>query len=280
MQKLVYGAWSSIIAATQDGTLQSSSSNYFKALYAALDDMYDTVESSSGLKSMPTSTTFGSLLDAAFAPAKFNTNYDGDYFSFVFSTANRSLGNDMYQCYLRDQITNYACPSFNDLSAQWVYYNDDFPGGSGDINLKNGYITLINYLSSSLNAAKQIRLNEIVTNIEYALAAKSAGNITVTSLNNLTGKVTIYKCKQLVSSVSLNVLKNTKNLFTPPLPASKLTSLNNLRLGTNNKVFFVFSQNVFTNGMRGLSFIWNNNTPISLNADKICNVKLKVSFLT
>ena len=134
-------------------------------------------------------------------------------------------------------------------------------------------------MRSNLNEAKQIHLNELVTNIEYARAAKSSGIITVTSRNSLTGQITIHKCKHVVSSVSLNVLKNSKNLFTPRLPKSITTSINNLRLGTNNKVFFVFSENVFSNNMTGLSFIWQDGSPFSLDADKICNVGEKKSIL-
>lgn len=238
------------MGSTQDGVSQSS----FSSLSKSLEVIFDNLESSN-LNKYSTSTSFGSLLDQSFKPKT-------------------SLENNIYQCYLRDQITSYACPSFYDLSARWIYFNDGFEGGNQDINIKDGFIRLVNFLSSSLNAAKQIRLNELVSNIEYAQAAKTSGNITVTSKNSLTGQVTIYKCKHLVSSVSLNVLKNTKNLFTPPLPASIATSLNNLRLGTNNKIFFVFNQNVFTNGMTALSFIWQNGTAFSLNADAACNVRI------
>jgi hypothetical protein len=66
----------------------------------------------------------------------------------------------------------------------------------------------------------------------------------------MNGIETIYKCKQLISSVSLNVLKNTANLFTPPLPATKLNSLNRLKQGTNNKIFYVFDRNVFAPGSK------------------------------
>lgn len=149
-------------------------------------------------------------------------------------------------------------------------------------------MTLISYLSSSLNSAKQIRLNTKVTNIDYTQADKpnNSGFITVRSRDSLSGIETIYKCKQLVASVSLNVLKNTVNLFTPPLPASKTASLNRLKFGTNNKIFFVFSQNVFapTEKKTGLSFLWQNNLPFSLNADTTCNLnvrekKLKLVFI-
>ena len=122
------------MAATQDGTLQSSG-NFYKALNKALDVMFDDVESSNKLKTQSVSTSFGSLLDSAFTPKTFDNNYDYQYYNYDFSKANEVLENDIYQCYLKDQITNYACPTFYDLSAKWVYFDDDFSGGSQGINI-------------------------------------------------------------------------------------------------------------------------------------------------
>ena len=119
-----------------------------------------------------------------------------------------------------------------------------------------------------------------MSNVNYSQAdqANNLGFITVKSTNSLTGVVTIYKCKQLVSSVSLNVLKNTPNLFTPALPATITNSLNRLKLGVNNKIFYVFSQSVFPTGSTktGVSFLVNKNLPFSLNADATCNIKVNV----
>ena len=134
-------------------------------------------------------------------------------------------------------------------------------------------------MSSNLNPAKQIRLNSKVINVDYTQADKpgNAGYITVRSMDSRNGIENIYTCRQLISSVSLNVLKNTANLFTPPLPASKSASLNRLKQGTNNKIFFVFSQNVFPpmSKKTGLSFLWQNNLPFSLNADAACNLNVR-----
>jgi len=65
------------------------------------------------------------------------------------------------------------------------FFYDEFAGGSKEINIKDGFVKLINYSRSNLNEAKQIHLNELVTNIEYAPVAKSSGIITVTSRNSL-----------------------------------------------------------------------------------------------
>lgn len=94
------------------------------------------------------------------------------------------------------------------------------------------------------------------------------------------GKITNYKAKNVVTSFSLNVLKNSPSLFTPQLPVIKLNAINNLAMGTNNHIFYVFNQNVFTNGKTGIAFLWDNNTSsFSLNADTTCNLAVSKCIL-
>ena len=109
------------MAATQDGTLQSSGS-FYNALNNALDVMYDNIETSTSLKTKSVSTSFGLLLDTAFTPKIFDNIFDYQFYNYDLSQANESLENDFYQCFLKDQINNYACPSFYDLSARWIFF--------------------------------------------------------------------------------------------------------------------------------------------------------------
>ena len=184
-------------------------------------------------------------------------------------------------------MSHYACKNFNDLSARYVYQNKDY-GGQKDVNLKNGFFKLIEHLSSKLNTQKQVRLNEIVTNVDYSKADKfdndgnDIGFIWVTTQNAKTKVITNYMCKQLVVSVSLNVLKNThKPLFKPNLPKSKIDSIQSLTQGVDNKLFFVFETEVFSleSGLTGLTFLWQKNLNFKLDADKECKLKvLKRTF--
>jgi hypothetical protein len=124
--------------------------------------------------------------------------------------------------------------------------------------------------------SSQIHLNEAVTNINWSQADKTNGFILVQTKNSM-GTITNYKAKNVVTSFSLNVLKNSPSLFTPQLPASKLNAINNLAMGTNNHIFYVFNQNVFTNGKTGIAFLWGNNTSsFSLNADTACNLAVSI----
>ncbi len=86
----------------------------------------------------------------------------------------------------------------------------------------------------------------------------------------------------MVVSVSLNVLKNSPNLFIPNLPESKRASISNLEMGVNNKLFFVFESEVFTgenSDLTGVSFVFTNETDFSLPSDSNCG-DLSVIILT
>jgi len=94
-----------------------------------------------------------------------------------------------------------------------------------------------------------------------------------------TGANNSYLARNVVVSVSLNVLKYTTNLFNPPLPESKRTSIENLEMGVNNKLFYVFESDVFTGSnadLTGISFQWSNNqTGFSLPSDANCDLSVK-----
>lgn len=110
------------MSATQDGVSQSS---LFKDLAKDLEEIYDDLEDSNTLKRESSTTSFGSLLDK-----DFNKLIDQYY-----SSSNRNIANAIYQCYIRDQLGNYACGSFYDLSAKWIYYDESYSGNQ-DVNLK------------------------------------------------------------------------------------------------------------------------------------------------
>ncbi len=124
--KKVYGDWPTIMAATQDGTSQTS---LFKDLIADLEEAYDDLEDSSGLKAEATTTSFGSLLDKSF----------NALIAQYYSSSNRNVANAIYQCFMRDELGNYASDSFYDLSAKWVYYDESYSGNQ-NVNLKVGFI--------------------------------------------------------------------------------------------------------------------------------------------
>lgn len=220
---------------------------------------------SSSLAKQPINVSFGSLL-AEKVKALISSS--------PYNKMDQTLVNAIVNAYLQDQLSEYSVPSFDQLSAKWIYYDEDF--GSKPNNLKNGYKVLIDYLSNMLKPS-QIHLNETVVNINWSQAdSKTNGMILVQTINS-NGTITNYKAKHVVTSFSLNVLKYSTNLFTPSLPAAKLSAIKNLAMGTSNHLFFVFNQNVFNNGKTGISFLWQTaKTGFSLAADSVCNLSVNI----
>ena len=104
----------------------------FKDLIADLEEAYDDLEDSSGLKAEATTTSFGSLLDKSF----------NALIAQYYSSSNKNVANAIYQCFMRDELGNYAGDSFYDLSAKWVYYDESYSGNQ-NVNLKVGFLVLI-----------------------------------------------------------------------------------------------------------------------------------------
>lgn len=110
--------------------------------------------------------------------------------------------------------------------------------------------------------------------IDWSQADKSDNEvIVIQTTDETTGATNTYSAKNVVVSVSLNVLKNSPNLFTPNLPESKRASISNLEMGVNNKLFFVFESDVFTgenSDLTGVSFVFTNDTDFILPSDSNC----------
>ena len=262
---VVYSGYDTILAANQNGNSSQNIQNLYRKLSDALDTIYSDLSGSSSLSKQPINVSFGLLLSEKIKSLISNAPYN---------QMDQTLVNAIVNAYVQDQLSDYSVPSFDQLSAKWVYYGEDF--GSKPNNLKNGFIVLINYLSKMLKSS-QIHLNETVVNINWSQADSKTNGIILVQTINSNGTITNYKAKHVVTSFSLNVLKNSQNLFTPSLPASKLSAIKNLAMGTSNHIFFVFKQNVFTNKNTGVVFLWQNaKTGFSLAADSVCNLSVNI----
>lgn len=163
--------------------------------------------------------------------------------------------------------SDYACTSFYELSAVGYDNYADF-GGEEFNNLKNGYIKLIEYLSSK--SPNKFALNELVTRIDWSGAVSR-----ISTINSKTKMKSTYEAKYVISTVSLGVLKaNYKTLFYPSLPSAKISAINRVGFGTVNKFFIVYDNSLFEDGEVGLRLLWNSNIKFSLSMDKRCNLKV------
>ncbi len=167
----------------------------------------------------------------------------------------------LYKSLMTDMRSDYACNSFYDLNAVATskIWNEDY-GGNGNVNLKNGYIKLIEYLASRIPATS-IKLNQELTNINWA------GNIlTVRTRSTTDGSIKSYQAKYIVSSLPLGVLKNSyASLFSPALPADKINAIQRLNFGTVDKIFLVFDK-VYFPETADVRFLWPDGYELNLKS--------------
>ena len=168
--------------------------------------------------------------------------------------------------------SDYACDNFYELSAKGYVNYDEFNGEEFN-NLKNGYIKLIQYLSSKL-PSNDIKMNEKVSNIDWTQAQTNTNGLITVKTSSSNGALTNYQAKRVVTTVSLGVLKSShKTMFTPSLPSDKVNVINNLGFGTVNKIFYIFDKPVFSGSQAGLQFLWTNQS-FTLNAEQKCNLNV------
>ena len=168
------------------------------------------------------------------------------------------LVQSIYKSFMSGMRSEYACNSFHDLSAVGTskLCEVDF-GGNKYVNLKNGFIKLIDCLASTIPVTA-INLNEKVTNINWI------GDLSkVQTQSVIYGDTLNYKAKYVVSSIPLGVLKsNYYSLFSPPLPTNKINAMQRLSFGTVNKFFLIFDKPYWPE-IAAVYFLWPEGFPNS-----------------
>ena len=195
--------------------------------------------------------------------------------SSVLKSSDPVLVKAMYQSFLTDMRSDYGCNSFYELNAVATskLWDADFDGNN-NVNLKNGYIKLIEYLASRVPASA-IRLNERVTNVNWA------GSLSTVQVRNaITGNTVNYQAKYVVSSLPLGVLKNSyTSLFSPPLPVDKTNAIQRLSFGTVDKIFLVFDKPYFTE-TSDVKFLWPEEYESSLQSSPESEFYKKITQFT
>ena len=103
----------------------------------------------------------------------------------------------------------------------------------------------------------QIRLNHVVTAInwksESGAASPSSGGVKVTCSNG-----NIFQADTLLVTIPLGYLKKfAGRLFNPQLPDFKTEAIENISMGTVNKMLIEFDDAVLPDGVRRLELIWD-----------------------
>jgi len=191
----------------------------------------------------------GELLDAALEESELLEKFDP------------VLVKALYKALLTDMRSDYACNSFHELNAVAVKKLSDVGyGGNNNVNLKNGYIKLIDHLASHIPESA-IKLNEKVININWV------GDVATVKVKSVIyDDVLSYRAKYVVSSLPLGVLKNNYfSIFSPPLPANKVNAIQKLSFGTVDKIFLVFDDAYFT-GLSDLRLLWPEKHELNLKS--------------
>ncbi len=144
----------------------------------------------------------------------------------------QTIFNSLYPAQTNDRLWKYMLSAYlefntgadiSKLSSKFFDDDDEFNGA--DVIVTNGYDKLTNFLATDLD----IRLNTRVSGINYANARV---NISTNASN--------IEADYVIVSVPLGVLKNNAIAFTPALPTSKISAINDTNMGNVNKFLLVW----------------------------------------
>ncbi|CAG9761870.1 unnamed protein product [Ceutorhynchus assimilis] len=120
-----------------------------------------------------------------------------------------------------------------------------------------GYKTIIDVMTKKIpDPSKQLpiedktllnkEVNKIIWNQDQATIKCSDGSI--------------YEADHVIITVSVNVLKDTyKKMFIPALPEYKINSIQNIPMGTVNKILLKFPNKWWPDTIKDISFLWSED---------------------
>jgi monoamine oxidase len=117
--------------------------------------------------------------------------------------------------------------------------NDENFSGK-DVLFPNGYDAITDLLAKNLD----VQLNQVVTKIDYSVVNK---------VSIVTDK-TVFEGDAVVVAVPLGVLQQAKIAFQPNLDASKMTAIQQLKMGSTNKVALLFPATFWDNDAQYIGY--------------------------
>jgi len=165
-------------------------------------------------------TQFENALNAVRTAGTQTQSFQAVFNSLYPTQANNRLWKYMLSAYLEFDTGG----DISKLSSK--YFDDDEAFSGKDVIVTNGFDKVANYLGQGLN----IRLNSRVTELNYT-ATKSLVKVNGNSI----------EADYVIVSVPLGVLKNNGISFTPTLPATKQSAIQNTQMGNVNKFLFIWN---------------------------------------
>ncbi|MCP3689291.1 MAG: FAD-dependent oxidoreductase [Gammaproteobacteria bacterium] len=160
-------------------------------------------------------------------------------------------GQDVAVSDVIDLDNEFAAPFLCDVAAAWgndvdLVSTADFANSTGELGFQaqHGYGNLV----AEWGANVAVSLNTRALRIDW-----SGHGVTVeTPKGTIAGRIALC-------TVSTGILASGEILFTPGLPDWKIQAINNLPMGTENKIGVYFDADVFGADGRGYYSIWNDD---------------------
>ncbi|EDW94689.1 spermine oxidase [Drosophila yakuba] len=210
-----------------------------------------TDEQSSALKKL---TKEFDVPDEGSVGDAFNAFWKGDGHELVPN--DRTIAKEAQDCLKRIICSMDACDNLSELSFRNFR---NFTDSGGDQNLSWRQRGFWKFLSVLLNASEDqpgdqgilkghVHLNKRIARINW----QGDGDLTLRCWNGQ-----IVSADHVICTVSLGVLKEKhQKLFEPALPASKIRSIEGLKLGCVNKFLLEFEEQPVPDSVREIAFLW------------------------
>ncbi|XP_039485157.1 spermine oxidase [Drosophila santomea] len=210
-----------------------------------------TDEQSSALKKL---TKEFDVPDEGSVGDAFNAFWKGDGHELVPSDS--TIAKEAQDCLKRIICSMDACDNLSELSFRNFR---NFTDSGGDQNLSWRQRGFWKFLSVLLNASEDqpgdqgilkghVHLNKRIARINW----EGDGELTLRCWNGQ-----IVSADHVICTVSLGVLKEKhQKLFVPALPASKIRSIEGLKLGSVNKFVLEFEEQPVPENIREIAFLW------------------------
>ena len=172
------------------------------------------------------------------------TTYPKENYSLLQAYTDEGLSSDSPPVRLLEALIarTWSC-SLNQLGAfETLREEDEWQHGGDNFILPRGFSQLVEYLAGTIKGNKNatLRLNCPVKHIDYSTEE-------TLQVQLASGAI---KCKAVIITVPLPVLKDSDITFSPPLPNWKLDALKCLEMGHATKIACRFSKKLWPDHIR------------------------------
>ncbi|WAQ96432.1 PAOX-like protein [Mya arenaria] len=120
----------------------------------------------------------------------------------------------------------------------------------GDVHIPGGYRQVLDYIIRNI-PAEAIRFNSEVERVSYS---RDGAKVRVQ-----TGDGHVIKADHVIVTCSLGYLKkHHTSIFDPPLPKTKVATIESMAMGRVNKIFLVFDRPVTAPTYKNIALAWEN----------------------